>query len=141
MGETVLDILHLSDIHFKKQETPGYQTFRRDVQRKLLKTVKDHSGTYRPPDVVAVTGDIAFSGKTEERHSCMSPFPIPIPFLFPGWRKLGGGSGVVPTGRTIGGGDFWQVPMPRGEKKSLPFIIFFMKVDSFPLMYYSLVLR
>jgi formylglycine-generating enzyme required for sulfatase activity/predicted MPP superfamily phosphohydrolase/energy-coupling factor transporter ATP-binding protein EcfA2 len=54
-------ILHLSDIHFKRKEK---ETFREDVQGKMIDAIKKHLDKYRlEPDFAAVTGDIAFSGK------------------------------------------------------------------------------
>jgi 3',5'-cyclic AMP phosphodiesterase CpdA len=54
-------ILHLSDIHFKRNEK---ETFRDDVQNKMIAAIKKHLEKYRvEPDFMAVTGDIAFSGK------------------------------------------------------------------------------
>ncbi|MGD2089666.1 MAG: SUMF1/EgtB/PvdO family nonheme iron enzyme [Candidatus Aminicenantes bacterium] len=62
-----INILHLSDIHFKRNEK---KTFREDVQGKMIKAIKKHQEEYhQEPDFAAVTGDIAFSGKeyTEAR--------------------------------------------------------------------------
>jgi 3',5'-cyclic AMP phosphodiesterase CpdA len=54
-------ILHLSDIHFKRNEK---ETFRGDVQSKMIDAIKEHMEKYpMEPDFAAVTGDIAFSGK------------------------------------------------------------------------------
>ncbi|MGD2086029.1 MAG: SUMF1/EgtB/PvdO family nonheme iron enzyme [Candidatus Aminicenantes bacterium] len=54
-------ILHLSDIHFKRKEK---ETFREDVQAKMIDAIKKHLGKFHTePDFAAVTGDIAFSGK------------------------------------------------------------------------------
>ncbi|HLP58289.1 MAG TPA: SUMF1/EgtB/PvdO family nonheme iron enzyme [Candidatus Deferrimicrobium sp.] len=56
-------ILHLSDIHFKAKKYEDSTTFREDVQRKMVETIKTHSHKHGIPHFVAVTGDIAFSGK------------------------------------------------------------------------------
>jgi len=56
-----MTILHLSDIHFKRKEK---ETYREDVQGKMIYAIKTHLEKYHPePVLVAVTGDIAFSGK------------------------------------------------------------------------------
>jgi formylglycine-generating enzyme required for sulfatase activity/predicted MPP superfamily phosphohydrolase/energy-coupling factor transporter ATP-binding protein EcfA2 len=56
-----ITILHLSDIHFKRKEK---ETFREDVQGKMIDAIKKHLDKYhQEPDFAAVTGDIAFSGK------------------------------------------------------------------------------
>ena len=57
-------ILHLSDIHFKKHSRDENKTFRKDVQTKMTDAIKEHIKKYMAPDVVAVTGDISFSGKS-----------------------------------------------------------------------------
>jgi formylglycine-generating enzyme required for sulfatase activity/predicted MPP superfamily phosphohydrolase/energy-coupling factor transporter ATP-binding protein EcfA2 len=59
-------ILHLSDIHFKNREKEDNKNFRKDVQKKLLEAVKSFGKKEGVPDVVAITGDIAFSGKAHE---------------------------------------------------------------------------
>jgi formylglycine-generating enzyme required for sulfatase activity/calcineurin-like phosphoesterase family protein len=71
-----ITILHLSDIHFKKKKEVEKNAFRRDVQQKLVDTVKAHTGKseHRAPDVVAVTGDIAFSGKKNEYDKALEFF-------------------------------------------------------------------
>jgi formylglycine-generating enzyme required for sulfatase activity/predicted MPP superfamily phosphohydrolase/energy-coupling factor transporter ATP-binding protein EcfA2 len=59
--ESRITILHLSDIHFKRKEK---ETFREDVQGKMIDAIKKHLDKYQmEPDFAAVTGDIAFSGK------------------------------------------------------------------------------
>ncbi len=68
MGETVLNILHLSDIHFKKSLDADDQIFRRDVQERLVEAVGKHFRDIGPVDMVAVTGDIAFSGTETQYH-------------------------------------------------------------------------
>jgi formylglycine-generating enzyme required for sulfatase activity/calcineurin-like phosphoesterase family protein/energy-coupling factor transporter ATP-binding protein EcfA2 len=59
--EDRITILHLSDIHFKRKKK---ETFREDVQGKMIDAIKMHGEKYHmEPDFAAVTGDIAFSGK------------------------------------------------------------------------------
>ena len=71
-----ITILHLSDIHCKKKKDEEKNAFRRDVQQKLVDAVKAHTGKseHRAPDVVAVTGDIAFSGKKNEYDKALEFF-------------------------------------------------------------------
>jgi len=64
MGE--IRILHLSDIHFRKGKNEDDPVFREDVQEKMLKAIEAHVAEHDPPDFVAITGDIAFSGKKAE---------------------------------------------------------------------------
>ncbi len=64
MGE--INILHLSDIHFKRREDEKKKTFREDVLDKLKDALGNHLKDNGPPDFVAVTGDIAYSGKEAE---------------------------------------------------------------------------
>ena len=59
-----ITILHLSDIHFKKDKDDKNKTFRKDVKKKMLAKIKEHiDNNNLDLDFVAVTGDIAFSGK------------------------------------------------------------------------------
>jgi predicted MPP superfamily phosphohydrolase len=61
--EGQITILHLSDIHFKWKKI---ETFREDVEEKMIDTIKAHlDNIHSELDFVAVTGDIAFSGKKE----------------------------------------------------------------------------
>ena len=83
-----ITILHLSDIHFKKNKEDHYKTFPPELQLKLLKDVDAHSEEHGAPDFVAVTGDIAFSGKRSEYidaikfvHSLKFIFPVETEFL------------------------------------------------------------
>ena len=58
-----IEILHLSDIHFKKDKDDENKTFRKDVRAKMLAIIKEHiDNNNLNLDFVAVTGDIAFSG-------------------------------------------------------------------------------
>jgi formylglycine-generating enzyme required for sulfatase activity/predicted MPP superfamily phosphohydrolase/energy-coupling factor transporter ATP-binding protein EcfA2 len=60
-----ISILHLSDIHFQYKKNEDNKTFRQDVQKKFLETIETHvkKQEHKGPDFVAITGDIAFSGK------------------------------------------------------------------------------
>jgi hypothetical protein len=52
--EGQITILHLSDIHFKRKEK---ETFREDVQGKMIDAIKKHLEKYHTePDFAAVTG-------------------------------------------------------------------------------------
>jgi formylglycine-generating enzyme required for sulfatase activity/predicted MPP superfamily phosphohydrolase len=65
MGE--INILHLSDIHFKKDIEGKYPPYPKKVSQWLVEAIQKHVGKAdSQPDVVAVTGDIAFSGKESE---------------------------------------------------------------------------
>jgi 3',5'-cyclic AMP phosphodiesterase CpdA len=60
-------ILHLSDIHFKEKKDEDRKSFREDVRAKMLAKIKEHIDSNNLDlDFVAVTGDIAFSGKEYE---------------------------------------------------------------------------
>jgi formylglycine-generating enzyme required for sulfatase activity/3',5'-cyclic AMP phosphodiesterase CpdA/energy-coupling factor transporter ATP-binding protein EcfA2 len=61
-----ITILHLSDIHFKRNKDEKNRASRKDVQEKLIEAVSAHAKEHGAPDFVAVTGDIAFSGKKKE---------------------------------------------------------------------------
>jgi formylglycine-generating enzyme required for sulfatase activity/predicted MPP superfamily phosphohydrolase/energy-coupling factor transporter ATP-binding protein EcfA2 len=62
-----ITILHLSDVHFKTKEKESTPTFRQDVTTKMIDTIQQHLDKHHVvPEVVAVTGDIAFSGKEYE---------------------------------------------------------------------------
>ncbi|MGD2089837.1 MAG: SUMF1/EgtB/PvdO family nonheme iron enzyme [Candidatus Aminicenantes bacterium] len=69
-----ITILHLSDIHFRKKKDDHDITFRKNVQQKLIRAVQEHSELHNPPDVVAITGDIAFSGKKHEYDEALDFF-------------------------------------------------------------------
>ena len=60
-------ILHLSDIHFKRSKDDENKTYRKDVRTKMLAKIKEHIDRNNLDlNYVAVTGDIAFSGKEYE---------------------------------------------------------------------------
>jgi hypothetical protein len=59
-----ITILHLSDIHFKRNKDDENKTYRKDVKNKMVAEIKQHIDRNNLGlDFVAVTGDIAFSGK------------------------------------------------------------------------------
>jgi calcineurin-like phosphoesterase family protein len=60
-----INILHLSDIHFKRKVT---DTFRSDIKQRMLEAIRSHieKESNCIPNFVVVTGDISFSGKKEE---------------------------------------------------------------------------
>ena len=70
--EGQITILHLSDIHFKWKKI---ETFREDVEEKMIDTIKAHlDNIHSELDFVAVTGDIAFSGKGDEYEKAKNFF-------------------------------------------------------------------
>ncbi|UCH92817.1 MAG: metallophosphoesterase, partial [Candidatus Aminicenantes bacterium] len=63
--EGEITILHLSDVHFKREEK---ETFQEDVETKMINAVKEHlDKIHAKLDFVAITGDIAFSGKEYDK--------------------------------------------------------------------------
>ena len=73
-----ITILHLSDIHYRKKKSKKKDNenklFRQDVQQKLIDTVNSHLKENSVPEVVVVTGDIAFSGKKPEYDEALEFF-------------------------------------------------------------------
>ena len=64
---SAIEILHLSDIHFKEKKDEDRKAFREDVRAKMLAQIKVHINKNKSNlDFVAVTGDIAFSGMEYE---------------------------------------------------------------------------
>ena len=62
-----IEILHLSDIHFKEKKDEDRKAFREDVRAKMVAKIKEHiDNNNLDLDFVAVTGDIAFSGTEYE---------------------------------------------------------------------------
>jgi formylglycine-generating enzyme required for sulfatase activity/calcineurin-like phosphoesterase family protein len=62
-----ITILHLSDVHFKRNKDDENKTYRKDVRAKMLAKIKEHIDRNNLDlDFVAVTGDIAFSGTEYE---------------------------------------------------------------------------
>jgi 3',5'-cyclic AMP phosphodiesterase CpdA len=59
-----VSILHLSDIHFKKKDKEELKNYREDAQNSMVEKIMEHLAKNKLKlDFVAVTGDIAFSGK------------------------------------------------------------------------------
>jgi formylglycine-generating enzyme required for sulfatase activity/predicted MPP superfamily phosphohydrolase len=62
-----ITILHLSDIHFKKDKDDDRKTFRKNVREEMVDQIKEHlENSDRNLDFVTVTGDIVFSGMRNE---------------------------------------------------------------------------
>jgi predicted MPP superfamily phosphohydrolase len=59
-------LVHLSDIHFVKASTVGPDVLDEDVRRELKRDVIALCGTLGSAHGILVTGDIAYSGKSEE---------------------------------------------------------------------------
>ena len=59
----MINILHLSDLHFKKNEREDRPDFRTDICRKMLAAIKEHLKKEPQLDLIAITGDIAYDGK------------------------------------------------------------------------------
>jgi formylglycine-generating enzyme required for sulfatase activity/predicted MPP superfamily phosphohydrolase len=78
-----ITILHLSDIHFRKTQEEENKTSRQEVQKKLIDTIKTYAKKHQNPDFVAVTGDIAFSGKKTEYDEAWEFFKKLKPVLQP----------------------------------------------------------
>ena len=79
-----ITILHLSDIHFKKKIDEKNKTFRQNVQTGLIDAIGEHVTKHGNPDFVAVTGDIAFSGKEHEYDGAREFFEKLKELLAPG---------------------------------------------------------
>jgi len=54
--------LHVSDFHFRSGDPYDGDV----VLRALVKSVKDFRDRGRKPDLIFATGDVAYSGKSEE---------------------------------------------------------------------------
>ena len=76
-----IEILHLSDIHFKRNKDDENETFRKKVSQEMLAKIKEHIDSNNLNlDFVAVTGDIAFSGKEyEEAKSFFKELKLVLP--------------------------------------------------------------
>ncbi|EKR5637535.1 metallophosphoesterase, partial [Escherichia coli] len=59
-------ILHLSDIHFRKSEIQTAQDPNFHLRNELIRDAAQQCTRLGAPDVVVVSGDIAFSGDPEE---------------------------------------------------------------------------
>lgn len=69
MSDT-LTFLHLSDIHFAKSSEDVYD-LDKDLRNQLEQDVRRVEGKVGSFDGILVSGDIAFSGKSEEYHTAM----------------------------------------------------------------------
>ncbi|NIM17712.1 MAG: SUMF1/EgtB/PvdO family nonheme iron enzyme [Candidatus Aminicenantes bacterium] len=77
-----ITILHLSDIHFKTKGLDTDKSVRRQVGKHMMETIETHVKENRMiPDVVAVTGDIAYSGKEDEYTESLGFFAALQSFL------------------------------------------------------------
>ena len=59
-------ILHLSDIHFRKSEIGTAQDPNFHLRNELVRDVEQQCKRLGPPDVIIVSGDVAFAGHPEE---------------------------------------------------------------------------
>lgn len=59
-------ILHLSDIHFRKLEIGSAQDPNIHLRNELIRDVEEQCEQLGPPDVIIVSGDVAFAGDPEE---------------------------------------------------------------------------
>jgi len=59
-------ILHLSDIHFRKSEFGTAQDPNFHLRNELVRDVEQQCEHLGPPDVIIVSGDVAFAGDPEE---------------------------------------------------------------------------
>lgn len=59
-------ILHLSDIHFRRTEIQTAQDPNYHLRNELLRDARDRCRELGSPDVVIVSGDVAFAGHQEE---------------------------------------------------------------------------
>ena len=59
-------ILHLSDIHFRKMEVATAQDPNFHLRNELVRDVVEQCKVLGPPDVIILSGDVAFAGAPEE---------------------------------------------------------------------------
>ncbi len=59
-------ILHLSDIHFRKTEVETAQDPNFHLRNELLRDIRTQCAKLGAPDVIVVSGDIAFAGHPDE---------------------------------------------------------------------------
>ncbi|MCU6208385.1 metallophosphoesterase [Enterobacter cloacae] len=59
-------ILHLSDIHFRKSEISTAQDPNTHLRNELIRDVEEQCQQLGPPDVIIISGDVAFAGDPEE---------------------------------------------------------------------------
>lgn len=83
MSEMV--VLHVSDLHFgiendKSEKTKYVRLRQREMIESLIRTIKNVSKEFPDwkPNVIAISGDIAWSGKKEEYHLYKKNFVVPI---------------------------------------------------------------
>ena len=84
-----LVVLHISDLHFgiendKTEQTKYIRPRQREMLSDLIETLKDlvKENPKWKPDVVAISGDIAWSGKLEEYQLYHREFAAPIASAF-----------------------------------------------------------
>ncbi len=71
----MMTILHLSDIHFRAKGLETEKTYRQQVSKHMMEAIGEHLDKNQiVPDVVVVTGDIAYSGKEEEYEEAAAFF-------------------------------------------------------------------
>lgn len=61
-----LNILHISDIHFKDYQNNTYLDLDKDIQTEIELDLKNLKTVYKSIDAIFIGGDIAFSGAEEE---------------------------------------------------------------------------
>lgn len=59
-------ILHLSDIHFRKSEISTVQDPNLHLRNEIIRDAAEQCSELGPPDVIVISGDIAFAGDPEE---------------------------------------------------------------------------
>ncbi|WP_258090109.1 metallophosphoesterase [Serratia liquefaciens] len=59
-------ILHLSDIHFRRSEVSTAQDPNVHLRNELVRDVENQCAMLGPPDVIIISGDIAFAGDPDE---------------------------------------------------------------------------
>lgn len=59
-------ILHLSDIHFRKSEVQSTHDPNFHLRNELLRDVEGFCKALSPPDIIIVSGDVAFGGDPDE---------------------------------------------------------------------------
>lgn len=59
-------ILHLSDIHFRKSEVETTQDPNFHLRNEMLRDIESRCAEIGPPDVIVISGDVAFAGDASE---------------------------------------------------------------------------
>ena len=59
-------ILHLSDIHFRKSEISTVQDPNLHLRNEIIRDAAEQCAELGPPNVIVISGDIAFAGDPEE---------------------------------------------------------------------------